>query len=55
MRVWIKAEDGGAFEGDLNDWSDCFFMTSGNIPDAIRAVVDFCIANEWKVEITVES
>lgn len=45
--MWITVYDGTAlvFEGDLEDWADCFFTNASR-----ETIQDFCDIEGWDVE-----
>lgn len=47
LRLWIVVDGGDTFEGNEEQWADCYFS---NV--TIEGIEEFCKENDWQVEIT---
>jgi hypothetical protein len=46
MYMWITVDGGETFEGNQDDWADCFFSN----PDLYN-IIDFCRKHDMQVKI----
>jgi hypothetical protein len=45
--LWIKIDDGDTFEGDLDQFEDCFFSNAD-----MYSVLEWCEERRYKVEFS---